>query len=449
VLPPQITFQSTENFDDGVADLFTGYSSGGWNVSGGRYTATPNGTTAVSLLDLGVDNLNVSSVLDLSATVNTQGRAGFIFDRYDENTFKFVAIDVLAKQVIIGHYTAKSGWVKDAVYATTITAGTDYTLGVSLKGSTVSVTLNGQVVLGYAYSASTVDGQFGLFATGGTARFDNVAIKTNDRAFIVTLTGNMLAAAPAATDANTALTQQQLDSIAAAAIVRWTETLGNGDPRLAAFADAHIVITDLVGEALGYFDGSNILIDIDAADHGWFIDVSPFDNTEFAMTLDRSTLAAAADSDAFGRMDLLTVVSHEIGHLLGFGDNEAGFAVMNEDLEAGTRILLDAKPSVRAATAASTGTGSVATDSVIEEAGNPAVPAAAVPVINWQGGLFGNGTDAWGSESGAAGWMTDFVSALGKSESERNPNAKIKLLVPQAAVKVVSDAAKRIGALFS
>ena len=35
-----------------------------------------------------------SSILDLVATLRTSGRAGFVFDRYDDGSFKFVAIDV-------------------------------------------------------------------------------------------------------------------------------------------------------------------------------------------------------------------------------------------------------------------------------------------------------------------------------------------------------------------
>jgi hypothetical protein len=42
-------------------------------------------------------------------------------------------------------------------------------------------------------------------------------------------------------------------------------------------------------------------------------------------------------------MDLLTVVTHEIGHLLGFShEDEAAVRVMDDDLEAGVRYLLDA-----------------------------------------------------------------------------------------------------------
>ena len=43
---------------------------------------TPNGETGINLLDLGPDNLNFNSYLELNAVVNTAGRAGFVFDRY-------------------------------------------------------------------------------------------------------------------------------------------------------------------------------------------------------------------------------------------------------------------------------------------------------------------------------------------------------------------------------
>ena len=58
-------------------------------------------------------------------------------------------VDAATKQVLIGHKTPRGGWVTDAAVAATITVGTDYTLGVSLRGSTVNVTLNGQSVLGF------------------------------------------------------------------------------------------------------------------------------------------------------------------------------------------------------------------------------------------------------------------------------------------------------------
>ena len=185
VLPPQITFDQTETFADGVADLFTGHRTGGWSVSAGVYSATPATGTAMSLLDIGPDHLNVASYLEFSSKVVANGRAGFAFDRNADGGFKFVMVDAPADKVVIGHYTAKSGWVSDAVVSKVINSGTTYALGVTLKGSTVSVTLDGQTVLGYAFNAATVDGNFGLMATDGSASFDDVRVRTNDRTFVV------------------------------------------------------------------------------------------------------------------------------------------------------------------------------------------------------------------------------------------------------------------------
>ena len=96
----------------------------------------------------------------------------------------------------------------------------------------------------------------------------------------------------------------------------WTEVLGNGDPRLAGFGNVHITTGDLAGVALGYAEGRSIWIDANAAGHGW--------------------------STHGGSMDLATVVSHELGHMLGLRDNQPGYAVMDQDLEPGMAYLLQA-----------------------------------------------------------------------------------------------------------
>ena len=48
VLPPQTSFDGTDDFADGVADLFTAASAGTWSVVGGRYTGTPSGSAAAT-----------------------------------------------------------------------------------------------------------------------------------------------------------------------------------------------------------------------------------------------------------------------------------------------------------------------------------------------------------------------------------------------------------------
>ena len=177
ILPPQVTFDDTEDFSDGSADLFTGIREGSWGVYGGRYGIDPGTELGLSLVDLGPDNLNFNSYLELSAIVNTQGSRRFHLDRYANESFKYVAIDVDSQQLIIGHYTKKGGWAEDVAVSTTINPNTDYTLGLVLKGSTVSAMLNGggnggyQAIVGHVFNAATVDGNFGLMASVWTGKF--------------------------------------------------------------------------------------------------------------------------------------------------------------------------------------------------------------------------------------------------------------------------------------
>jgi Ca2+-binding RTX toxin-like protein len=347
ILPPQVTLDRTENFNDGVADDFTGYSSGAWSVQGDRYAVTPGEGAGMSLLDLGTEHLKVSSYLELNGTVNATELAGYIFDRYGDASFKFVAVDAPNDRLVIGHYTKNGGWVTDAFVATSIDAGKDYTLNVALKGTTVSATLdpkpNGsaQAIVGFAFNAATVDGNFGLLATG-PASFDDIRVKTDDPAFAST-SGSSMIAATATGDAASGdtVTQAELDAIASVVISQWTEALGNGDPRLAAFGDVRFVISDLAGDDLGHAEGNTVVVDVDGAGVGWYVDVSPAESSEFRVRLDRNVLAAAPESDAYGRYDLVTVVAHELGHLLGLDHDDASrFTVMVDELNPGVRYVL-------------------------------------------------------------------------------------------------------------
>ncbi len=69
------------------------------------------------------------------------------------------------------------------------------------------------------------------------------------------------------------------------------------------------------------------------------MDPTPGDSAEFGITVGEARLVAGAASDAFGRIDLLTVLVHEIGHVLGF-DHDAGLAIMAASLVAGQRVQL-------------------------------------------------------------------------------------------------------------
>jgi DNA/RNA endonuclease G (NUC1) len=64
-----------------------------------------------------------------------------------------------------------------------------------------------------------------------------------------------------------------------------------------------------------------ILIDYNANGVGWFIDRTPFENSEFGLENAEWAFQATPESEAYGKYDLLTAILHETAHLYGFIDN--------------------------------------------------------------------------------------------------------------------------------
>ncbi len=88
-------------------------------------------------------------------------------------------------------------------------------------------------------------------------------------------------------------------------------------------------VSDLPAGYLGLAWGQSLTLDVNANGAGWFVDSTPWDHSEFV------GLQAAAGQ----QMDLLTVVSHEIGHLLGAVHSDNGSDLMAATLPVGTRRL--------------------------------------------------------------------------------------------------------------
>jgi hypothetical protein len=141
--------------------------------------ADGSGDIAVALLPL---NVSPASYLDYAATVKPNGMAGFVFDYYNDNDFKFAAVNSADNTVAIGHFQNKT-WTVDTSVSRTINADTSYELGISLAGTKVSITLDGQTVTSHTYNALINDGAVGLLAKDGVSLFDTMTVWGDDLDF--------------------------------------------------------------------------------------------------------------------------------------------------------------------------------------------------------------------------------------------------------------------------
>jgi hypothetical protein len=132
------------------------------------------------------------------------------------------------------------------------------------------------------------------------------------------------------------LSQSALQPIVSEAIARWAAA-GMSASSLATLNNVKFVIADLPGSYLGLADANTICIDRDAAGHGWFIDPTPALDEEFTLSSSDQQLRAI-DPRAVDRIDLLSVVEHELGHIAGLNYLDASVNdLMNGLLGTGIR----------------------------------------------------------------------------------------------------------------
>jgi hypothetical protein len=176
----------------------------------------------------------------------------------------------------------------------------------------------------------------GTFTVGGDGKLtvslsdqaNGNVVADGVRIILRTPAAALLAAGPASGTARpVTLAATELRPILREAVARW-EATGLPPAQAAALRAVNVQVADLGGATLGLASGHTIWLDDNAAGWGWFVDRTPRDDREFA---------APGDQGEQGRMDLLTVLMHEMGHALGLDHDAAG--VMQESLPAGTRRL--------------------------------------------------------------------------------------------------------------
>jgi Ca2+-binding RTX toxin-like protein len=343
VVPPAVTLTAIDDFSS-APSLVTPLE-GTWTLAGDRLVGQPMSGAQLALAAGGL-TVGPAHLLQLETKISTAGMGGIIFDQYATDDFKWVAWSKATNQVQLGHYTAKDGWVVDKTVSMNL--GGDVTLSVSLKGTTVSVLVNNAAALSHVFNAIVTDGHFGLFSKGGgAASFDHFKVVTDDPAFAPPSSSNMTAAFAGSGINVVTLDAGSLDTIAQAAMNRWALILG---AMPTVFYGFEFVIADLGGLALARIEGKTITVDGDAAGHGWFVDPTPYDDGEFRVRT-ADGLRANPSSEAFGKMDLLTVLMHELGHAIGYQHDASvpgATSLMAEDLVPGLRAIDFVPPGQRA-----------------------------------------------------------------------------------------------------
>ncbi|MCA9179614.1 MAG: hypothetical protein KDB14_34395, partial [Planctomycetales bacterium] len=134
------------------------------------------------------------------------------------------------------------------------------------------------------------------------------------------------------------LTDGQLQPIVSEALARW-EASGLTPAQLGRLQNVQVSIANLAGQGAYGLAGSNrVLIDDNAAGSGWYIDPTPHTNDGFALSGNQYL----ASGQMGGQVDLLTVVMHELGHIVGLGDQDPAFSgnsLMTGRIDPGIRRL--------------------------------------------------------------------------------------------------------------
>jgi len=105
-------------------------------------------------------------------------------------------------------------------------------------------------------------------------------------------------------------------------------------------------VADLAGDGLGRRAGTTIIVDANAADFGWFVDATPGATEEFVRRRTRPgqpfrerEFFARENGPAHQRIDLLTVVLHEMGQVIGRNSTNTPIPLMDGALALGVRKL--------------------------------------------------------------------------------------------------------------
>jgi hypothetical protein len=128
------------------------------------------------------------------------------------------------------------------------------------------------------------------------------------------------------------LTQAQVQALVPQAIAAW-QAAGLNATGMQLLQKVDVEVADLGVNILGLEDPGLIRINETAVGHGWYVGGSQ----AFGAADTRGQQLAGADSPAVNQVDLLTVLEHELGHVIGLGDNGVSGNLLDTTLGLGAR----------------------------------------------------------------------------------------------------------------
>ncbi len=197
-----------------------------------------------------------------------------------------------------------------------------------------------------AYSVYHAEGQSGTLLNADAN--GDAAVNSKDLAETVQAAGRSVGAAPQTfpqfqllgerppQGAVAAITQAELQSLVPAAIAGW-QTAGLDAADIGRLESATVQVSNLGTSILGIESGGAITINQTAAGDNWYASASAGSSPAFGFAGPNGEELASPGSPAASRVDLLTVLEHEFGHVLGLPDNAKAGDLMDITLQAGVR----------------------------------------------------------------------------------------------------------------
>ena len=195
-----------------------------------------------------------------------------------------------------------------------------------------TVTLNAKGIASLKTSSLTVGSHKITAIYSGSTNLTGST--SNTLAQTITAKYETLLASGIATSTVTVLNLSQLNTIIEEAEKRLT--VATGVNVTAALTALSFQIVNLSGGFLDEATADTIFIDDDAAGYGWFVDDTPADDDEFSVVAGSNSSTASSGTSTAVKVDLLTVVMHEMGHTLGYDDTTTE-SIMNVTLSLGVR----------------------------------------------------------------------------------------------------------------